>query len=82
MKAKRCPETAPNKKGFHERFASEILKIALSVHREALGDSAEAVNADRNKFLKNIELQTFRGVAELMLGSIDNTHTGLKSSHF
>jgi hypothetical protein len=40
------------------------------------------VNADRNKFLKNIELQTFRGVAELMLGSIDDTHTGLKSSHF
>jgi hypothetical protein len=45
-------------------------------------DSAEAVNADRNKLFKNMELQTFRGVAELMLGSINDTHTGLKPSHF
>jgi hypothetical protein len=44
--------------------------------------SAGAVNADHNKLFKNKGLQTFRGVAELMLGSIDDTHTGLKPSHF
>ena len=64
------------------RRYSTLLQRVSGLYAFFICDSAEAVNADRNKLFKNMELQTFRGVSELMLGSINDTHTGLKPSHF
>ena len=64
------------------RRYSTLLQRVSGLYAFFICDSAEAVNADRNKFVKNRVLQTGRNVTELMLGSIDDTHTGLESCHF
>ena len=64
------------------RRYSTLLQRVSGLYAFFICGSAEAVNADHNKLFKNMELQTFRGVGELMLGSINDTHTGLKPSHF
>ena len=64
------------------RRYSTLLQRVSGLYAFFICDSAEAVNADHNKLFKNKGLQTFRGVSELMLGSIYDTYTGLKPSHF
>jgi hypothetical protein len=64
------------------RRYSTLLQRVSGLYAFFICGSAGAVNADHNKLFKNRGLQTFRGVAELMLGSINDTHTGLKPSHF